>query len=67
MQRKEKVSGRKEGSSAALTEGARWTRLNSGNIQAGGVRRESYSVGRCGNFWRSRDAARRTAPGVRAS
>ena len=29
--------------------GTRWARLNSGVIQAGGVRGESHSFGRCGS------------------
>ena len=45
----------------------RWTRLNSGAIQAGGVQRGRHSVGRCRSFRRSRDTSRRTASGVRAA
>ena len=38
-------------------EGARWARLNGGSIQAGRVRGESHSVGRCGISGRRTDAA----------
>ena len=42
-------------------------RLNNGGKKAGGARRTRHSVGRCGTSIRSRYAARRTAPGVRAA
>ena len=45
---------------------ARYTRLNSENIQAGEIRRTIHSVGGCGTSRRNRNAARRTAPEVRA-
>ena len=47
--------------------GARGARLSSGGIPAGGVRRGSHSAGRCGISKKSRDAAGRAAPGVRAA
>ena len=56
-----------EGGSGALNWGVRWTRLNSGSIQAGGARRGTHGVDRCGTSRKSRDAARRTDSGVRAA
>ena len=53
--------------SAALAEGPKWTRLNNGSMQAGGVRGGRQSVDGCGTSRRNRDAVRRTAPGVRAA
>ena len=47
--------------------GARWARLSSGDIQAGGVRGGCHSAGRCEISRRSRDAAGRAASGVRAA
>ena len=47
-----------------LAEGARWS---SGGIQTGGIRGEIYSDGRYGISRRSRDAAGRGVPGVRAA
>ena len=41
--------------------------MSSGGIPAGGVRGGSHSVGRCGISKKSRDAAGRGAPGVRAA
>ena len=41
------LNAKVKGGSAALAEGDRWARLNSGDIQAGGVRGRSHSVGRC--------------------
>ena len=46
--------------------GVRWTRLNSGGIQAGRARIRRHSVDKHGTFRKIRDAARRKAPGVRA-
>ena len=46
---------------------ATWARLSSGGIPAGGVRGGSHSAGMCGFSKKSRDAAGRAAPGVRAS
>ena len=42
-------------------------RLSSGGIPAGGVRRGGHSAGRCGISKKSRNAAGREAPGVRAA
>ena len=39
------------GGRATLAEGAKWSKLNSGGIEAGGVQRGRHSVGRC---WISR-------------
>ena len=50
--------------SAALAEEAR---LSGGGIPAGGVRGRSHSAGRCGIYKKSRDAAGRADPGVRAA
>ena len=46
---------------------ARWARLSSGGMPAGGVRGERHSAGRCEISKKSRDAAGREAPGVRAA
>ena len=46
---------------------ARWITLNSGGVQAGGIRKGSHSVGRCETPRRSRKAAKSTVPGVRAA
>ena len=51
------------GGSAALAEGAR---LNSGGIRAGGQRRR-HNIERLETPRRSRDAARRTTSGIKAS
>ena len=48
-------------------EGTRWPKLSSGDIQAGGVRGERHSGGRCGISRRSRDVAGRKTPRVRAA
>ena len=42
-------------------------RLSSGSIPAGGVREGSHSAGRCKISKKSRDAAGRVAPRVRAA
>ena len=52
------------GASAALAQGAR---LSSGGIPARRVRGGSHSAGRCGISKKSRNAAGRVAPGVRAA
>ena len=75
MQREEIQNERKRvgylktrvGWSAVLAEGARWTRLNSEVLQAEQARKGRHSVGMSGTFRKSREAARRTAPGVRAA
>ena len=46
---------------------ATWATLSSGGIPAGGVREERHSAGRCGISKKSRNAAGRAAPGVRAA
>ena len=46
---------------------ARWARLSSGVIPAGELRGGSHSDGRCGISEKSREAAGRAAPGVRAA
>ena len=46
---------------------ARWIRLNICGIQDEKVLRGSHSVDRCGTSRRSSDAAKSTAPGVRAA
>ena len=58
-----------EGGAGALhwQRGARWTRLNSGSIQAAGIHRGRHGVGRCRTFRRSSGAARRTPSKVRAA
>ena len=45
---------------------ARWARLSSEGIPAGGVRGGSHSTGKCGISKKSRDAAERALPRVRA-
>ena len=55
------------GRSAALAEKAKWARLSSGGMQAGGVGGESHSVGRYGISRRTRKATEKAAPGVRAA
>ena len=62
-----KFKGEGEGGITALAEWARLARWDSGDIQAGGVRRGSHSVGSFGISRKSRDAAGRGAPGVRAA
>ena len=57
----------KKGAERCISRGARWFGLNSGGMQAGRARKERFSVGRCETFKRSRDAAGRTAPEVRAA
>ena len=47
--------------------GIRWSRLNSGTIQAGGAQTGRHSGGRCRTSRRSRGVATRTAPGVIAA
>ena len=56
-----------EAGTAALAEEARWARLNSGGVHAGGARRERHSVGRCEILRINRDAGRVTSLGVRAA
>ena len=46
---------------------ARWARLSSGGIPAGGVRGERHSAGRCIISKKSRNATGRAAPEVRAA
>ena len=48
-------------------ERVRWARLSSRGIQAGEVRGGSHCAGKCGISRRSRDAAGRAAPEVRAA
>ena len=43
-----KFEGEVEAERCVSRGGARWTRLNSGGVQAGGVRRGKDSVARCG-------------------
>ena len=50
-----------------LQKGARWARLSSGGITAGGVGGGSNSASRCGISRKSRDVAGKAAPGVRAA
>ena len=50
-----------------ISRGGRWTRLNNGSIQAEGILGGGHRVGRCGISKRSRDAAGRAVPGVRAA
>ena len=58
---KKRIRGLKAwvGGSTILAERAKWARLNSGGIQAGGVRGGSHGAGRCGISRGSRDAAMR--------
>ena len=51
---------------AGVLHSKRETRLSSEGTQAGGVRGQIHSADRCG-IYRSRDAAGRAAPGVRAT
>ena len=48
-------------------KGARWARLSSGGMPSAEVRGGSHSSGRCSISKKSRDAAGRAAPGVRAA
>ena len=45
------------GGSSALAEKTRWTRLNSGGIQAGETQRGRHSIGRCGISRRSKEGS----------
>ena len=76
VQREKIQSGRKknkrfegEGGVQVLHQqkGARWARLSNAGIPAGEVRGGSHSAGRCGISKKCRDAAGKTALGVRAS
>ena len=51
--------------SCISSRGARWARLNSEGIPAGGVRGGSHSAGRCSISKKIRGAAGREVPGVR--
>ena len=55
------------GCECCINRRSRWARLSSGGIPAGGVRGGSHSAGRCGISKKSRDAAGRAAPEVRAA
>ena len=50
-----------------LAEGGQMGQIEHGGIPAGGVRGENHSAGRCGISKKSKNAAGRAAPGVRAS
>ena len=57
------------GRECSISKEARWVRLNSGGIPAGGVRRGSHSAGSYGISKKSKDAAERAAltPGAALS
>ena len=50
-----------------IGRGGQMGSLHSGVVQAGKVRGGRHTVGSCGTSRRSRDAAGRTAPGVKAA
>ena len=66
-QKKDKNLKGNVGRKCYISRGARLARLSSGGIQAGGPQGGSHRAGRCGISRRSRDAAWRAAPRVRAA